>query len=129
MFGFLKLSAIVMVLLFPLFFWIGIEQGNAPPEKILPHPKTAEQFTHRGRLYEKNENYEKALADFTQVVVLTPNEEYGYIRQGLMLEALDRPREALLKYQTARAIAQSQGNHNEIQHADYFIQKMNTKRR
>jgi tetratricopeptide (TPR) repeat protein len=128
MFSFLKLSAIVMVLLFPLFFLIGIEQGNAPPEKIIPHPKTAQEFIRRGELHEKNRNYEKALADYTQAVALSPHEERGYIRQGLALEALDRPGEALRKYQKAKAIAQSQGDQNEIQHADFFIQKIGTSR-
>ncbi|KAM3099282.1 tetratricopeptide repeat protein [Phormidesmis sp. 146-12] len=128
MFSFLKLSAIVMVLLFPLFFWIGIEQGNAPPEKMIPQPKTAQDFIHRGELYEKTGSYEKALADYTQAVALSPDEERGYIRQGLALEALDRSGEALRKYQKAKVIAQAQGNQNEIQHADFFIQNINKRR-
>ncbi|BAU15913.1 TPR repeat-containing protein (plasmid) [Leptolyngbya sp. NIES-3755] len=126
MFSFLKLCAIVMVVAFPLFIWIGIEQGNTPPEKIISHPKTANEYLNRGKLYEKNGNYEKALQDYTQVVALRPNDEDGYIRQGLALEGLNRPQDALQKYQKAKEIAQ--GDRNEIQTIDLLIQKLNQRK-
>jgi len=128
MFSFLKLCAIVMVVAFPLFIWIGIEQENTPPEKIISHPKTADEFLSRGKLYEKNGNYVKALQDYTQVVALRPNDEDGYIRQGLALEGLNRPQEALQKYQKAKEIAQAQGDRNEIQTVDLLIQQLNQRK-
>ena len=124
MFSFLKLCAIVMVTAFPLFIWIGIEQGNTPPEKIISQPKTADEFLRRGSLYEKNGSYEEALNDYTQAVTLRPNDERGYIRQGLALEGLSRPQDAVQKYQKAKEIAQTRGSRNEIQHADFLIQQL-----
>lgn len=128
MFGFLKLCAIAMVVTFPLFIWIGIEQGNTPPDKIIAHPKTAEDFLRRGSLYEKNGNYEKALRDFNQAVALRPNDEDGYIRQGLALEGLNRSQDALQKYQKAKEISQRQGDRNRVQVIDYLIQKLNQRK-
>lgn len=124
MFGFLKLCAIFMVIAFPVFIWIGIEQGNTPPGKIISQPKSADEFLRRGTLYEKNGNYEEALNDYTKAIALRPNDGRGYIRQGLALEGLSRPEEAFQKYQKAKEIAQIQGNRNEIQHADFLIQQL-----
>lgn len=128
MFSFLKLCAIGMVVAFPLFIWIGIEQGNAPPEKIISQPKTADEFLRRGKLYEKNGNYEKALKDYTQAVALRPNDESGYIHQGLALEGLNRPQDALQKYQKAKEIAQVQGDRNEVQTINLLIQQLNQRK-
>jgi len=137
MFSFLKLCAIAMVVTFPLFIWIGIEQGNTPPEKIIVHPKTADEFLRRGSLYKKNGNYEKALQDFNQAVALRPNDEDGYIHQGLALRGLNRPEDALQKYQKAKEIAQAQGvypkggtasHRNSVQVIDYLIQKLNQRK-
>lgn len=128
MFSFLKLCAIVMVVAFPLFIWIGIEQGNAPPEKIISQPKTADEFLRRGNLYEKNGNHEQALKDYTQVVALRPNDEIGYVHQGLALEGLNLPQDALQKYQKAKEIAQAQGDRNEVQTIDLLIQQLNQRK-
>ncbi len=128
MFSFLKLCAIVMVIAFPLFIWIGIEQGNTSPEKIIAHPKTADEFLRRGNLYEKNGNYEKALQDYAQVIRLRPDDEDGYVRQGLALEGLNRPQDALQKYQKAKEISQTQGDRNGIQHVDLLIQQLNQRK-
>jgi tetratricopeptide (TPR) repeat protein len=128
MFSFLKLCAIALVVAFPIFIWIGFEQGNTPPEKIISQPKTADEFLRRGNLYEKNGNYENALKDYTQATTLRPNDERGYIRQGLALEGLNRPQAALQKYQKAKEIAQAQDDRNEIEHADFLIQQLNQRK-
>lgn len=128
MFNFLNLCAIVMVVAFPLFIWIGFEQGNTPPERVIPHPKTADEFLLRGKLYEKSGSHEKALQDFSQVVALRPDDEDGYIWQGLVLEGLHRHHDALQQYQKAKTISQSQGDRNGVKVADFLIQKLNQRK-
>lgn len=124
MFGFLKSSAIALVLLFPVFAYIGFSRSNLPPDQVVSSPATAQDFMHRGNLYWKRGDYEAALADYTQVTQLEPGEESGYMRQGMALDALEREEEAIATFQQARAIAQNNGNGNAVKHAEWFIQQV-----
>ena len=100
-------------LLVILAFLIGITRPPLKPEKVSV-PKTAEDFVYRGELYAKDEEYEKALADYNRAEQLHPVDRYCiyhsiYLNQAVALTELNRPAEAIEKYQKVKQIQQQDG--------------------
>jgi tetratricopeptide (TPR) repeat protein len=92
-------------LLLVIVFFIGLAPVNLKPEEMTP--KTAKEFLRRGERYTEQEEYEKALADFNQAEQLRPHDRLGiyhsiYLNQAKALTALNRPSEAIQKYQEIR---------------------------
>ncbi|WP_416671465.1 tetratricopeptide repeat protein [Egbenema bharatensis] len=90
-------------LLLVIIFFIGLTQPELKPED-LDSPATAKDFVYRGELYAEQGEYEKALADFNQAEQLRPRDRLGiyhsiYLNQAKALTALNRPAEAIEKYQ------------------------------
>lgn len=89
-------------LLLIIVFFIGLAQPDLTPEAITP--TTAKEFLRRGERYAEQGEYEKALADFNQAEQLRPRDRLGiyhsiYRNQAEALVALNRPAEAIQKYQ------------------------------
>jgi tetratricopeptide (TPR) repeat protein len=90
-------------LLLIIIFFIGLTQPDLKPED-LDSPATAKDFVYRGELYAEQGDYEKALADFNQAEQLRLRDYLGiyhsiYLNQAKALTALNRPTEAIEKYQ------------------------------
>ncbi len=91
-------------LLLIIIFFIGLtHSADLNPEEMTP-PRTAKEFVRRGERYAERGEYEKALADFDQAEQLRPRDRLGiyhsiYLNQAKALTALNRPAEAIEKYQ------------------------------
>ena len=100
-------------LLVILAFLIGITRRPLKPENVSV-PKTAEDFVNRGELYAKQEEYEKALADYNRAEQLRPADRYSiyhriYLDQAQSLVELNRSVEAIEKYQKVKKVEQKTG--------------------
>jgi tetratricopeptide (TPR) repeat protein len=100
---------------------IGASRETPDPKTLYPMPQNAEEFFERGELYEKAGDYEKALSDYDQVVQLTPDDSDGYLGQGSVLSAMNRPDAAIEKYLTVKEIDQRDGASTRM--VDYLIDK------
>ena len=109
------------LLLLIAIFMIGSTRGPYKPQTVYPAPNTAEEFLKRGRLYEQEGNYEKALSDYLQAEQLTPEDSSVYLGQGSSLSALNQPDEAIEKYRIAREIDLRNGQSTRL--IDYLIEK------
>lgn len=90
-------------LLLIIIFFIGMTRSGPKPEDFTS-PSTAKEFLRRGELYAERGEYEKALADHNQAEQLRPRDYLGiyhsiYLNQAKALTALNRPAEAIEKYQ------------------------------
>jgi tetratricopeptide (TPR) repeat protein len=113
------------LLLLVWIFLIGVTRTTPIPEKMYPHPKNAQEFLSRGQLYERHDKLEQALADYTQAVKLEPKNSIALLRQASMLAALNRPEEAIQKYQIVKRLDQEKGYSTAL--TDYSIQEQQKK--
>jgi tetratricopeptide (TPR) repeat protein len=104
-----------------IVFLIGGTRQPLPPEELYPAPKNVKEFLRRGELYEKQGDYEKALADYIQAKKLDPSNDDAYNGQASALSALNRHAEAIEKYKIVRQIRQQNGKDYKL--IDYFIQQ------
>jgi tetratricopeptide (TPR) repeat protein len=100
---------------------IGASRETPDPMTLYPTPQNAEEFFERGELYEKAGDYEKALSDYGQVVQLTPDDSDGYLGQGSVLSAMNRPKAAIEKYLIVKEIDQRDGASTRM--VEYLIDK------
>jgi tetratricopeptide (TPR) repeat protein len=100
---------------------IGASRETPDPQMLYPTPQNAEEFFERGELYEKAGDYEKALSDYNQVVQLTPDASDGYLGQGSVLSAMNRPDAAIKKYLIVKEIDQQNGTSTRM--VEYLIEK------
>jgi tetratricopeptide (TPR) repeat protein len=100
---------------------IGASRETPDPHVLYPTPQNAEEFFERGELYEKAGDYEKALSDYSQVVQLTPDDSDGYLGQGSVLSAMNRPDAAIEKYLIVKEMDQRDGASTRM--VDYLIDK------
>ena len=68
--------------------WQTLMQG------VKANPEAAALLLARGSAYAEREQFERALADFQQVVVSQPDDPVGYLESGRVLFALGREAEA-----------------------------------
>lgn len=113
------------LLLLVWVFLIGITRTTPAPEKLYPTPKTAAAFVSRGQLYEEHGNLERALADYTQATRLEPKNSQALLYQASTLAMLNRPAEAIQKYQTLRKLYQQKDHDTKL--IDYSIQEQQRK--
>jgi tetratricopeptide (TPR) repeat protein len=100
-------------LLLIIIFFIGLTQPDLKPED-LDSPVTAKDFVYRGELYAKYGEYEKALADYNRAEQMRPRDYLGiyhriYFKQAIALAELNRPAEAIEKYQKVKQLEQEDG--------------------
>ena len=108
-------------------FLLGVTRTTPIPEKVFPAPKNAREFIRRGQLYEKHGQLAKALADYTQATRLEPKNGTALLDQASLLAALNRPGEAIQKYQTLKKLDQQKGQNTAL--IDYLIQEQQQKLR
>ena len=104
-----------------IVFLIGVTRRPSPPEELYPVPQNVKEFLRRGELYEKQGDYEKALADYVQAAKLEPNNSSAYLGQASSLSGLDRHAEAIKKYKIVKQLDQANGQGTHI--VDYLIQR------
>jgi tetratricopeptide (TPR) repeat protein len=100
-------------LLLIIIFFIGMTRSGPKPEDFTS-PSTAKEFLRRGELYAERGEYEKALADHNQAEQLRPRDYLGiyhsiYFHQANALVALNRPAEAIEKFQKVKRVEQEDG--------------------
>ncbi|MEL7358224.1 MAG: tetratricopeptide repeat protein [Cyanobacteria bacterium J06560_6] len=100
---------------------IGSNRRTPDPQTLYPAPQSSEEFLERGELYEKAGDYDQALSDYEQAVQLNPNDSDGYLGQGSVLSALNRPDAAIENYLTVKEIDQQNGVSTRI--VEYLIDK------
>jgi len=72
-----------------------INQGDLSTENLIV------AYNDRGNAYGKKGDYQQALADFDQVIKLSPEDADGYYNRGLTYKKLHKPSLAVVDYTTA----------------------------
>lgn len=106
---YIKIPAYLIITVFIGFMGLSQTLNPPQPEAMYSNPETAEAFLQRGERYADRQEYEQALADYTQAEQLAPTDRTVYLKKGAAFSALNQPEAAIEQYEKAKALSDHDG--------------------
>lgn len=88
------------------------------------NPQLADAYLNRGIAYQQQKNIELAITDYTQAIAINPQYALAYNLRGVMYLLTGNKQQAIKDLETAKQLYQQQGNTQNAQKAQEFLNKL-----